>query len=1124
MEENRKYLKEIENKLDSFLNRESLILCVKGFCITLVAALSAFLLFSILEMTLNFSTVVRTILFFVFLIITLAAFFYYFIPPFARIFNLLSRPGYYETAARIGNHFPFIKDELINSMQLVKTESAKIYSPELIDHAFKRAYEISKPVNFNNILVFSSIKKYIQATSGIVILFVLLFAFVPGLQAAGLRLVNFSKDYSPPPKFVFFIQPGNSVITKGMDVSIQVKVSGEVPDEIYLLTRSAEQSEFIEHLLKIDSLGVYNFQLFSVRSGFEYFASAAGLDSEVFKIDVINKPVINGFEVTITPPFYSGLPEVVQKDNGNFYALPGSKISINLSSTKELDSANIFFSDSTQIKMKVADNSAHTSFKVTTERDYSFLLTDSEGNENENPITYSIKTLPDVFPGIEVISPNKDVRITNEENLPAAVKVSDDYGFTKLTLNYRISASKFDIPQENFTSINIPFDVKSKEIEVYYVWNLNSLMLATEDVVSYYFEIFDNDNVSGPKSTKSALFSLRVPSLDEIFTEADRKQENAENDLQKTLKEANELKEELKKISNELKKDSREITWEEKDKIEKSIEKFEELQQKIEDIKSNLNETKNELQQNNLLSEKTLEKYTELQKLMEEIGNEDLKKAFEKMQEMLESLMRDKVQDAMENMQMDEEMFQKSLERTINLLKRIQIEQKMDELVKRTEELQKKQEELAKESQNSKQSDDQKSSELAKKQDQVSKDLQNMKEAMKDLQDKMKEFKDMPNQEMQKAMEEFEKQQNQQLSEQSQQQLKQQQFQKAAQKQNKLSQNMQKMGQMMMQMQQSMQMQNQMEVMMDMMRLLNNTLELSKEQEELKNSTDQMSPNSPQFSEKTKEQNELQQNLQNLMKQFSELSQKTFNITPEMGRALGNALNSMKQSQNSMQERNEGLAAAQQKDAMKSLNEAASLLQGAMSQMMNQSQNGGMPTMMQQLQQIGQQQMALNQMMGKINPNAMGQQEWQQLERLAQQQDLIRKSLEQLNKEARETGQSKKLTANLEQIAKEMKEVVTQMQSESYDDNLIQKQERILSKLLDAQRSMNERDFEERRESNSGQNVTRQSPPELILNTSEGKDLLKDELLKAAKEGYSKDYEELIRKYFEALQKESIKN
>ena len=108
---------------------------------------------------------------------------------------------------------------------------------------------------------------------------------------------------------------------------------------------------------------------------------------------------------------------------------------------------------------------------------------------------------------------------------------------------------------------------------------------------------------------------------------------------------------------------------------------------------------------------------------------------------------------------------------------------------------------------------------------------------------------------------------------------------------------------------------------------------------------------------------------------------------------------------------------------------------------------------------------------------------------------------------------------NLEKILNEMKEVVTNLQSQKVNNDLVKQQEKILTKLLDAQRSMNERDYEKDRKSDSGKNFARTSPSELNLDTEEGKNKLKDELIKSIREGYKKDYENLIRKYFEALEK-----
>ena len=69
---------------------------------------------------------------------------------------------------------------------------------------------------------------------------------------------------------------------------------------------------------------------------------------------------------------------------------------------------------------------------------------------------------------------------------------------------------------------------------------------------------------------------------------------------------------------------------------------------------------------------------------------------------------------------------------------------------------------------------------------------------------------------------------------------------------------------------------------------------------------------------------------------------------------------------------------------------------------------------------------------------------------------------------------------------------------------------------------MNERDYEKTRESRSGEDVIRKSPAELNLQAIQNKQAVQ-ELLKSMQQGYTKDYEQLIRQYFEQLQKQGVK-
>ncbi len=1124
------FYNEIIEKLEKLTKKEYALFSSLGIQASLIIGLLTFICFAFFEFVFHFSSTVRTVLFLIFLLLTIGSLVFLFIIPALKYFNIFRKTNYLSVAGKVGKNFPVIKDDLLNAMQLVSISNGNnYYSVSLIDAAFKNVYDKSKSFRFESIINFNKAKSLLLYLVGISIVVSGLVLFAPGISSASNRLVNFNKEFIAPPKFTFQVTPGNSQITKGEDLLIKVKIIGARLQNISLGIKAEDQTNFEIENLTADSTGNFNFEEKAIRNSFKYFAEAENIKSNEFKIDVIDHPIIKNLDVKVISPSYSKIAPVVLSDNGNINALVGSTVDIKINSTKTLKETELQFSDSTKQKLNVNDNNASGKFIIKKDNNYKIILTDENGNNNLYPITYNIKASLDAYPGIEVLEPNKDVTLANDNRLPLYLKINDDYGFTKLLLKYRLAASKYEPPQNEYSSIEIPINKNDKEINVNYIWNLSQMNLAVDDIVTYYLEIFDNDIISGPKSTKSTSFNVRVPSLDEILAKADNSQAQSENDLKEILKQADELKNNLEKINQDLKKDSKELTWEEKQKIEKNLDQFQDLQKKAEKVNDQMSKMQQDLQQNNLLSKETLEKYMELQDLMKELNSEDMKKLMDRMQSMLQKLDRNQMQQAMENMKLNEEVFQKSIERTLNLLKRIQIEQKVDELLKRAEQMTKKQDELKNETNQNDLSKQSEKDNLSEKQDELSKDLEKFNDELKKLEDKMKSFDDMPKEDLAKMMDEFEKQQNQEKSNEASNDIQQNQKQMAQQNQSQVSQNMKQMGQLMQQLQQSIKQQNQMQTFTDMMKMMDNLINLSKQEEDLKKKSENLDPTSSSFNENAQKQDEISRNLDRLLQQMSNLSQKTFAITPEMGKSLGDAKKQMNQSIQSMQNRNGNMASLSQGEAMKSLNEAAAMMKGSMESMMQGGGQGGMMSLLQQLGKLSQQQMQLNNLtqqlqQGMQNQGQLNMQQQAQLQRLAQQQELIKKSIEQLNQEAKESGKSKSMAGNLNEVMKKMQEVVTDMQTEKLDDQLVQKQERILSKLLDAQRSINERDYEKKRESNSGQDIVRQSPSDLNLSLQKEKDKIRDELNKAINEGYTKDYEDLIRKYYEVLQKENTVN
>ncbi len=1113
-------------KISFFLKRKNLKNILQGGIQAFSIIIICFLLLSIVESINYFSTSIRLTFIIVLLLVAIILLTIFIATSVWNYFNSRSLLEIDKGAQEIGAHYSEVKDNLLNSLQLFENKNNN-FSPELANAAFENTYNKVSQLDFFEILNYSELKKKIKILTAILVITAITLISFPLLRQGSLRLLNFNKEFAKPLEFSLEVLTGNKKIKKGESIFISVKSMGKTPEDIFISTKSSIESEYKDHLVKSDSNNIFTIELRSNKNSMVYFAQKNEIKTGIYRIEVTSPPIISMINFDLIPPQYSRLPIITQDNNGNISALKGTKVNYKLTTTKDLNSAVRKYDINKIDSLAVDNKSTDGSFNVIKNGIYFFEILDKDGNKNENPIQYSIKVSPDRFPEIEILKPERISLLPSNDIVSINYTIKDDFGFSKTFLRYSRFTTEQQSEVKNIKNIELKISPNKVEQALYYNWDVSRLGLKENEIVTYYIEVYDNDFVSGPKSTKSEIYKLRVPTLDELFAQADNVQESAMDDLTETLQESQELQKELQQISDELKQNEKEIDWNEKERIEETVKKFEEIANKIDDVQEQLENMRKEMTENNLLSEETMEKYNELQDLMDELSSEEMRKAMEDMQKSLEQLMRDKVQQSMENLSMNEELFQKSIERTLNLLKKIQIEQKMDEVIKRTEKMVEDLEKLTEETEKNLNEENQsENQELANEQKDVDNQINSLEDELQKLQEKMSEVNDMPIQKMEELKKQFDEQKNQELSENAMEKLEKQNPFDALKDQQQLSKNMSSMQKQLQQMQQQMQQQSQQMVMQNMLKAIDNIIGLSKEQESLNKETNQLRSQPRQLPNMAQPQMEIKQNLENILKQLSELSQKTFAITPEMGEALGKARNNMNQSIAGMQKKNGQQVSSKQGEAMKSLNEAAEFLQNSLQSMMQGGGqgSGGMMSMMQQLQQMAQQQMGLNKMTQMMKQGQLTMQQQAQLQRLSQEQGAIKKSLSELNKEAREAGESKKLTINLEKVLEEMNEVISGLNTKKVDDDLIRTQEKILSKLLDAQRSINERDFEKNRESFSGKVFNLESPNELILSDERAKDILREELLKSIQEGYSKDYEDLIRRYFESLNNSTNKN
>ncbi|MFZ0389946.1 MAG: DUF4175 family protein, partial [Calditrichia bacterium] len=961
--------------------------------------------------------------------------------------------------------------------------------------------------------------------------------FPAPIETAFKKIIIPWKNFQDPLPVKLQNLSGSETILKDDPVELRGTYSGVQPDQLFLILQhsdsmnaaggpAGEQTQRVA--LQVNPSGEFNYRISHVRHPFRYYFQAnieqprfrnRPALSEAGVIRLQERPVIRNLQLKVSPPAYTRLPaKLLEPNQGEVTALKGSEVQLRLESDKQLTGGFLQFSDSSQLPLQVAGHTASAAFTVNKNVNYFMRIFDSDSIDNGETVEYSVFPLSDEYPFAEIKQPGADLDLENELTVPVFVEIRDDFGFSGLWIKgevYRLGSSG------DTSSFEVKLPVKTIEAGKGFSeiqWDLTSFYLIPDDYLSYYAEVRDNDIVSGPKSFKTGRYVIRIPSLLDVLAEAEQTQTEQMENVENVVKETEEIRDKLEEINRELKKEV-ELSWEQKQEVKKQLERQKESLKKLDDIQKSVDEMVQQLDRNQALSPETLDKYFQLQEMFEELASPELKEAMQKLQEALEKTDPKQLQQAMERFQFSVEQFEKNIERTYELFKRVELEQKMDELVRMAEKMGEEQQKI------NEKLKEETSPEEMEQMAQSEKNLQKESEALnrkieetgQDYQELMKELSEM----LEQAGQFMEEQEMSSQMEQMQQQLSQQQSSQAQKQGENLKSQMDMLQSMLQQARQQMQSRQKQELAEEMQKTLQDLLATSFAQENLAQQSRQLSPASPQVGEVAGKQSRLQESTQQIIRQMVEIANKTFFVSPQMSQIMNSIMSQMDNAVRQLENRRASAASQAQLKAMAGFNQALLSLQNSMNQMSQGSSASGFQEFMQQLQQMAGQQGQLNQQtMGMFQKQQGGRMpvSSDQMGRMAAQQEMIRKSMEKLSNES---GDRRDVLGRLGELGEEMEKVVENLKRQQLDRDLIERQERILSRLLDAQKSIREKEHSKKRQAEREQVATTKSPPGLREAMLKKEDRLRKEMLRALEEGYTAEYRQLIKQYFENLSRNS---
>jgi len=1076
-----------------------------GTSLFLTTVTSGFVLFIILNSIVFFSKTATSIYFFLWIALSAVSFLFFVVLP------LIRRVSFREVAIRFERAFPHLKNRLISAWDLVSMDTESLgYSQGLIDRVVEEAEAQLQSLDPRKLVSLQRIGQgFMRFFLSVLVILLVFFVSPLSFHNGVLRLFHPFESVTKPLATTAVVSPGDTTVTKFSNLTIQVKTSGKLPRRVSLF-RKVESGKLIEFLFRQTDEGRFQYRFEHINTPFTYFVRANDYISPVYTVNVVDKPRVIDIKLTLQPPGYTGFPrETIDENDGNIDCIKGTYVRLEILTSKNITDGWLVFDKGDSLSMAVSGRTADASFRVMSSGSYFIHVVDEDGNHNEEPIVYYIHASTDEPPLVSIERPGVDVDITEDMLLPITIRGTDDFGFSSFYLFWSV---KGDTGYQK-----LPFNLfGEKEVMFDYVWKLTPLGLLPNDVATYWVTAYDNDNVSGPKMAESKHFSVRFPSLEEIAENLVKEQEEIGKTVQDVSSSEEDMIEKMKNLTKELQQVQEKTPWEKKEELQDILKKQEKAIEKLEEVSQKISEVSEKIEKNRLATLSILEKMAEIRQILEDIATPEMREAMQKLQQALESMSPEMLRDAMKRFQISQEEMLRKLDRTLSLLKRIQIEQRLKNLTELASRLAEQQKKINDELANSSLSALERQR-LKREEEKLKQEFERVKGEVENLADMMSEFPDMPSEELDKLSKELDAEN---LSWQMQEMANQiPESPKGARKRGAgIQKALEKLAEKLKGIQDMMQSMMLAALDADMREAILSLFLLSNKQEQVYTQLAVLPRQDEKLQQLAREEGKIGEMLKRVTDEIMEISGKTVFLTSGVAKSLGLAIERVESAaRETAMNRNPRDGAKNSVEALAYINQAIELLMRSREKMANSSSATGAEQFFQQMQSLCNRQQGLNQnMMMLFGPNgAQGQLTMEQqaaLQRLAAEQRAIKEALEELEKEY---GERENLLGDLSEIAKEMQEVIERMKSKNVDQQLIEKQEHILSRMLDAQRSIHKKDYTEKREARTGKDIVRKSPPEVSL--TEQENWIRTEMMKALSSKYPREYEEIIKAYFKAL-------
>jgi len=615
---------------------------------------------AILEYFSYFEPRIKLSLLFITAILTVFVFIWFIVKPFIKLLGLGNVLTFYDVSILLSRKYPEIKDRLINIIELSKEVNVN-YSGELVKASIDQKISQLSIFSFSDAIRWKDLRYVLIAFISVTLLFAAWFISFPDVfKDSSVRLIRYHQQFEKPAPFTFNLENTNLEVIMGKSIDLRLLCKGkEIPDMMYINIGG-------NNFLMNKENESFKYTIENVNSSFSIYFTDKKYISREYKITVLNKPFISEFTVEIQSPVYTGLNNQILQNIGDLKIASGSGVVWRFK-TVDTDSLEIILSDSSKLSGVRDGNTYEVKKTFINNAEYRISIKNSR-LKDDNILVYKVQIVPDLFPEIKVVQVRDSIDFTQ---FHFKGNIIDDYGFHQLAFNLNVDGKD--------SLIILPVTPYFLNQDFYYSFDFETVKNRGKSF-KYYFSVRDNDYINHFKQSISESYTFTFPDYQEIVSK-----ENFDmNSMDQLLKKSSKLTDEIKKEFEDFKMKQ----------INSNLSDYEKFQT-VKDIVNKKNELENVLNQiaeknkdadnfNNTFSEdkqELLKKQQQIDELLNEVFTDDLKKLFDQFNELAKQFDPKKFDDLSKEMNTGLDDLSKQLDKNMQLLKKMKVEQKVERVL-----------------------------------------------------------------------------------------------------------------------------------------------------------------------------------------------------------------------------------------------------------------------------------------------------------------------------------------------------------------------------------------------------------------------------------------------------------